>query len=461
MTRIHSNNFDTTLNGGITNVATTMTLTSVTGFPTIGAGVTANLTIEDGSSREIVTATSRSSFVITMTRASEGTTGLAFSTGATVSLRTTADSLDRKSDLASPIFTGTVTAPTLTSTDTTVTGSLQIPNSAAPTVNANGEIAVDTTITDHKGLVKYYSGEEMVVVAMPTANLISTDTYIVGYDAATDAFKMVAPLTGAGTGDVVGPASATANNFCRFNSTTGKLIKASDSLSTLTDAGIASFGSYVICEATAIRIYSSPTATATNICLGGSTSHSSLTSATQCTTVGKLAAVALTAGDRCTALGYQALNAMADGDDNTACGAASMVAAVTGAGGNSALGSSSLSTVTNGDFNVGVGFQCGTANASGAAGLTTGTDCTLLGYRAGVDTVSSVGVIALGSNAVGTKATGSLSSDNGPGIAIGATSMKVGFRGDGTIYSAVGSSAGYWRVKINGTQYKIQLFADV
>jgi len=39
--------------------------------------------------------------------------------------------------------------------------------------------------------------------------------------------------------------------------------------------------------------------------------------------------------------------------------------------------------------------------------------------------------------------------------------MLVGFRGNGTIYSAVGASAGYWRVKVNGTQYKIQLFADV
>ncbi len=436
MTRIHSNNFETTLNGGITNVATTMTLTSVTGFPTIGAGVTCNLTIEDGASIEIVQATSRSSFVVTIVRAQESTTGLAFSSGATVSIRTTADSLDRKADLASPTFTGTVVLPSGQSLIAPVLGT-----------PASGALTNCTSIP-----VAQATGN------LPVANLGS------GTSASGTTFwrgdgTWAAPA-GAGTGDVVGPSSATANNFCRFNSTTGKLIKASDSLSTLSDAGIASFGSYVVAEATAIRMYSSPTATATNLCLGGSTSHASVTSATQCTSMGKLAGAALTAGDRCSFFGYGAGTAMADGDDNTGCGASSLAGLLTGGGSNSALGSASLSTVTTGDFNVGIGVQTGTANASGAVGLTTGTDCTLLGYRTGVDTVSTVGVIALGSNAVGTKATGALSSDNGPGIAIGAASMKVGFRGDGTIYAAVGASAGYWRVKINGTQYKIQLFAD-
>ncbi len=459
MTRIHSNNFDTTLNGNITDIATSIILTSVTGFPTVGAGVTANLTIEDGANIEIVQVTARSSFTCTVVRAQEGTTGLFFTSGATVSLRATADSLDRKADLASPIFTGTVTAPTLTSTDATVSGSLQIPNGAAPTVNANGEIAVDTTITDHKGLVKYYSGEEMVVVAMPTANLTAIDTYLVAYNASTDSFQMNAPLTGAGTGDVVGPASATDNAFARFDLTTGKLLQ--NSTSTLSDAGIALFQSYVGLEgASGLRLWSSPTATTTNLGLGGTTTHSSVTSASQCTSIGWLAGVSLTAGDRNTAIGYQALNAAADSDDNTALGAGSMQAATTGSASNTAAGSASLQGLTNGDFNCGLGAQCGSANASGGASLTTGTDNTILGYRASVDTNNTIGCIAIGSNAVATKSTGSLSSDHGPGIAIGAASKLVGFRGDGTIYSAVGASAGYWRVKINGTQYKIQLFAD-
>ncbi|MCF1193165.1 hypothetical protein LRR18_16370, partial [Mangrovimonas sp. AS39] len=56
-------------------------------------------------------------------------------------------------------------------------------------------------------------------------------------------------------------------------------------------------------------------------------------------------------------------------------------------------------------------------------------------------------------------ATGATSGDDGPGIAIGSVDYPVGFRGDATIYPTSGASAGFWLVKVNGTQYKIELFA--
>lgn len=78
--------------------------------------------------------------------------------------------------------------------------SLEIPNSAAPTVNADGEIALDTTVTDFSGgAIKYYSGAEFGLVGMPIAEFTSpSDGDVVTYNAATDEFLLLP--AGAGTG---------------------------------------------------------------------------------------------------------------------------------------------------------------------------------------------------------------------------------------------------------------------
>lgn len=82
---------------------------------------------------------------------------------------------------------------------------LEIPNSATPTVDTDGQIAIDTTVTDFShGIFKYYSGEEMAVVAMPIAELTSpTDGYVVAYNATNDEFELVANSGGGGLNDVV------------------------------------------------------------------------------------------------------------------------------------------------------------------------------------------------------------------------------------------------------------------
>ncbi len=115
MSRIHANNFITTLNGSISSGATSIILTSVTGFPVIGAGVTCNVTLANGSDIEIVTATARSSFTLTVTRGAESTVAKAFASGSTVSIRPTAGSFDGKADADGPTFTGTVVLPSTTS----------------------------------------------------------------------------------------------------------------------------------------------------------------------------------------------------------------------------------------------------------------------------------------------------------------------------------------------------------
>jgi hypothetical protein len=78
--------------------------------------------------------------------------------------------------------------------------SLELPNSAAPTVNVDGEIALDTTVTDFShGIVKYYGGEEMAVIAVPVAQLGSpTNNYAVMYDSTADEFQLKDPAGAAG-----------------------------------------------------------------------------------------------------------------------------------------------------------------------------------------------------------------------------------------------------------------------
>lgn len=71
--------------------------------------------------------------------------------------------------------------------------SFEIPNSATPTVDAAGEIAIDTTITDHTGLITYHDGvETLYVISIPTGNLVTTDGYVIAYNATNNEFEMVA-----------------------------------------------------------------------------------------------------------------------------------------------------------------------------------------------------------------------------------------------------------------------------
>lgn len=91
----------------------------------------------------------------------------------------------------------------LSATSVSFSGSMQIPNDATPTTDATGELALDTTITDHQPLLQYYDGgENMTVIAIDTSELPALDNEIVKYDAATDKFVLESD-GGAGISNVV------------------------------------------------------------------------------------------------------------------------------------------------------------------------------------------------------------------------------------------------------------------
>jgi hypothetical protein len=122
-------------------------------------------------------------------------------------------------------FSGGITATAGTVTLGVVAGaidaggatSLEIPNDTAPTVNADGEIAVDTSVTDFShGILKYYGGEEMAVIAVPIGELTSpSDGDVVAYNATNDEFELVPQSGGSGiTPDTVqATTSGTAFDF--------------------------------------------------------------------------------------------------------------------------------------------------------------------------------------------------------------------------------------------------------
>ena len=213
--RYHSNNYYTTLASTLTSSATSMSITSATGLPTITTGEVYRLTISQNGTREIVEVTARTGTTLTITRAMEGTTAQVFVAGASIELRVTANSIDRKADMVS------TAGDVLNFGDAT---SLEIPNNATATLSNAGEMALDTSVTDYAdGVLCYRAGStDYGVIAIPKASLASpTDTYVVTYDATTDKFKLAAGGGGGGGSGTVN--SGTANQLAYY-STTGTAV---------------------------------------------------------------------------------------------------------------------------------------------------------------------------------------------------------------------------------------------
>ena len=93
--------------------------------------------------------------------------------------------------------TGVVNLTATGSIDLSGATELKIPVSATPTVNANGEIALDTSVTDWShGIVRIYGGEELCLLAAPVAILSSpTSNGIFRYNASNDEIELASPTS--------------------------------------------------------------------------------------------------------------------------------------------------------------------------------------------------------------------------------------------------------------------------
>jgi len=103
--RLFTNNATTTLASGITNVATTAFLNSGDGilFPSPGTNEFFLITFVDASGNlEICKCTNRATDTLTIVRAQEGTTGIAFAGGDAAELRNTKETMENFSQLNTP-----------------------------------------------------------------------------------------------------------------------------------------------------------------------------------------------------------------------------------------------------------------------------------------------------------------------------------------------------------------------
>jgi hypothetical protein len=92
MARLYVNNYTSTLATAITNSDTGLTVTSATGLPTISGSDYYYLTLATGGTIEIVKVTARTGTALTVVRAQESTSAVAWAAGSVISLRPTAES---------------------------------------------------------------------------------------------------------------------------------------------------------------------------------------------------------------------------------------------------------------------------------------------------------------------------------------------------------------------------------
>ena len=158
---VFTNNAETTLAAAITSTsATSISVTSSSTFPTVGAGEYFYATIDDGSNNEIVKITAVSGTTWTVVRAQDNTTARTFANGSTVQLRTTAALLtDIQENIASKSANQTVYNATAASNATAYDIGIN------PGVEANAMVFLDGVMQHHDTFS--FSGSTLTFDAAP------------------------------------------------------------------------------------------------------------------------------------------------------------------------------------------------------------------------------------------------------------------------------------------------------
>jgi len=172
--QLYTNNATTTINGGITNVATSIALSPGTGalFPSPTSGDWFIGTLYDGVSViEVVKVTARSSDTLTVVRGQEGTSGSAFLTGASFMENVTKGTLEqfiqRTGDAIEDTPIGAVTPSTGAFTGVTGTSFNKL-TIVAPATTASLAITDTKSVAFLKSLT--FTGTDGITITFPATN---------------------------------------------------------------------------------------------------------------------------------------------------------------------------------------------------------------------------------------------------------------------------------------------------
>lgn len=212
---LFANNCNTTLNGGITAVATSLVVTSATGFPSPTGSQYFYCTLADAATQttiEIVKVTAVSGTTFTIVRGQDGTTGTIFASGAIVSLRLVRASLN---DFPKLDETNTFTA------DQAITGQLTTSAGLATTNTFTATAPADGLVMDYAtgfGRFSAFAGDGFQWYNAGVANtklmqLSSTGILGIGTAPNTWDFNAIDIVSGGGVGATSNSMYLTANAY--------------------------------------------------------------------------------------------------------------------------------------------------------------------------------------------------------------------------------------------------------
>jgi len=189
MAVLYSNNATTSLSSGITNSATSITVSSVSDFPSLSAGeyYFATLANVTNTKIEIVKVTSASSTTLTVVRGQDGTAAVSFDSGDNFQLRVTAATLDSATRTDVSITGGSVATSTITDATASAKGlatAAQITKLDA--IEASADVTDTTNVTAAGALMDSELAGIAAVKATTGTFLTADQTKLDGIETSAD-----------------------------------------------------------------------------------------------------------------------------------------------------------------------------------------------------------------------------------------------------------------------------------